>query len=158
MNGKWIWYQANSVVCLACDPKTESTSYIIADNDSESENDEDAGSKESAHEDAGKSNDSEEEDKDSENDGKKAEEKETDKDEGNNNSKTSTPLKCSYRKCGKAKLYSMMMSGNCFLAQLCMQEASMHRLCFEHFLSVSAPISGENRCHLLHYCLLLLQV
>jgi hypothetical protein len=74
VNGKWIRYQADSVVCLACDPKTAGTSYTIADNDSELEEEDDAGTKESAHEDSGNNYDSEKED-DSENDGKKAEEK-----------------------------------------------------------------------------------
>ncbi len=59
MNGKWIWYQPGSVVCLACGPKTAGTCYTIADNDGESEDDEDASTKESAHENSGNSNDSE---------------------------------------------------------------------------------------------------
>jgi hypothetical protein len=121
--GEWIWYQADSVVCLACDPKTSGTSYTIASNDSKSEEDDDIGT-----------NDSEEEE-DYESDGKKAEEKEINQENETSNNKTSMPLKCSYQRCSAAlfndDVWTLLPCTN----STCKKK--IHRLCFKHFLSVS---------------------
>jgi hypothetical protein len=109
--GKWCWFPADLVVCLACDPKTSGTNYTIAGNDDfEREEDDDSGTKESTYEDSG-DDDSEEED-DDESDGKVEAEKEVMQDNKNEtgNNKSSTPVKCSYRRCGAGLFLPRMYS------------------------------------------------
>jgi hypothetical protein len=121
VNGKWVWYQPDSVVCLACDPKTSGTCYTVADKDMSEDEDSGTGTKKPANENV--ASDSEEE------------EKESNQEEENSNSKTNTTLKCSYRKCGKAlfndDVWKLLPCANSACKKL------IHRLCFEHFLSIS---------------------
>jgi hypothetical protein len=133
--GKWCWFPADSVVCLACDPKNSGTNYTIAGNDDfEREEDNDSGTKESTYQDSG-DNDSEEQD-DDESDGKIEEEKEVMQDNNETGKNiTSSPVKCSYRRCGAGlflnDVWTLLPCAN----SSCKKK--IHRLCFEHFLTIA---------------------
>jgi hypothetical protein len=143
------------VVCL---PKTSGTNYTIAGNDDfEREEDNDSGTKESTYEDSG-DDDSEEED-DDESDGKVEAEKEVMQDNNNKtgNNKSSTPVKCSYRRCGAGlflnDVWTLLPCAN----SSCKKK--IHRLFFEHFLTVAnLPFQVKTDTILLRYCSLLLKV
>ncbi len=126
VDGKCKWYESDSVVCMACDPKTPGTSYTTAEKDSEAEYEVDGINKGSE-----KNNTSSDEDDDSNNgnneDMNHVEEK------NSSNMHQHGALKCSYRKCGKSyfndDVWALLPCDNFSCKK------KIHCLCFEHFLS-----------------------